>query len=77
LAFADGPAPAQAWPLMSEADFRLPGGSGFMLSIVKGIKPRDELETMLAAQMAAVHMAAPRSGKVILQPVPQAARSIL
>ena len=62
---------------MSEADFRLPEGSGFMLSIVKGIKPRDELETMLAAQIAAVHMATPRSGNVILQPVPQAARSIL
>jgi len=29
----------------------------FMLSVVKAIKPRDELETMLAAQMAAVHMA--------------------
>jgi hypothetical protein len=48
-----------------------------MLSIVKGIKPRDETETMLAAQIAAVHMATPRSGNVILQPVPQAARSIL
>jgi hypothetical protein len=28
-----------------------------MLSIVKGIEPRDRLEVMLAAQMAAVHMA--------------------
>ena len=28
-----------------------------MLSIVKGIKPRDQIEAMLAAQMAAVHMA--------------------
>jgi hypothetical protein len=32
-------------------------GLNFMLSVVQGIKPRDELETMLAAQMAAVHMA--------------------
>jgi hypothetical protein len=28
----------------------------FMLSVVKGIKPRDQVETMLAAQMAAVHV---------------------
>ena len=32
-------------------------GVNFMLSVVKGIKPRDQLEAMLAAQMAAVHMA--------------------
>jgi hypothetical protein len=30
---------------------------GFILSLVKGVKPRDEVEAMLAAQMAAVHMA--------------------
>jgi hypothetical protein len=29
----------------------------FMLAVVKGIKPRDHLEAMLAAQMAAIHMA--------------------
>src|SRR6266566_9761819 len=29
----------------------------FMLSVMKGVQPRDQLETMLAAQMAAVHMA--------------------
>jgi hypothetical protein len=29
----------------------------FMLSIVKGIKPRDQVETLLAAQMAAIHAA--------------------
>ena len=28
-----------------------------MLSVVKGVKPKDQLETMLAAQMAAIHMA--------------------
>jgi len=28
-----------------------------MLSVIKGIDPRDQLEAMLAAQMAAVHMA--------------------
>jgi hypothetical protein len=36
------------------------GGDGddvFMTSIVKGIKPRDQLEILLAAQMAAVHVA--------------------
>jgi hypothetical protein len=32
-------------------------GFNFMLSVIKGIEPRDEIETMLAAQMAAVHMA--------------------
>jgi hypothetical protein len=32
-------------------------GMNFMLSVVKGIEPRDEIEAMLAAQMAAVHMA--------------------
>lgn len=30
---------------------------GFMLSLVKGVKPKDEVEAMLAAQMAAVHLA--------------------
>src|SRR5262245_56729669 len=32
-------------------------GLNFMLSVVKGIQPRDQIEVMLAAQMAAVHMA--------------------
>ena len=32
-------------------------GLNFMLSVVKGIEPEDEVESMLAAQMAAVHMA--------------------
>jgi hypothetical protein len=32
-------------------------GINFMLSIIKDIEPRDQLEAMLAAQMAAVHMA--------------------
>ena len=31
-----------------------------MVSVVKGIQPRDQIETMLAAQMAAVHMATMR-----------------
>jgi hypothetical protein len=29
----------------------------FMLSVVKGIAPKDQVEAMLAAQMAAVHTA--------------------
>jgi hypothetical protein len=29
----------------------------FMLSVINGIEPRDHLEAMLAAQMAAIHMA--------------------
>lgn len=32
-------------------------GINFMLSVVNGIEPQDELEAMLASQMAAVHMA--------------------
>jgi hypothetical protein len=31
--------------------------SNFILSVIKGIEPRDQTEAMLAAQMAAVHMA--------------------
>jgi hypothetical protein len=31
--------------------------SGFAFSVIEGIKPRDEIEAMLAAQMAAVHVA--------------------
>ena len=29
----------------------------FMLSVIRGVEPRDQVEAMLAAQMAAVHMA--------------------
>ncbi len=32
-------------------------GMNFMLAVVKGIEPRDQIEAMLAAQMAAVHNA--------------------
>ncbi len=32
-------------------------GLNFMLSVVKGIEPQDQIESMLAAQMAAVHNA--------------------
>jgi hypothetical protein len=32
-------------------------GINFMLAVVKGVEPRDQNEAMLAAQMAAVHMA--------------------
>ena len=38
----------------SEVDI---GSVNFMLSTIDGIKPRDQVEAMLAAQMAAVHMA--------------------
>jgi hypothetical protein len=33
------------------------GRLNFMLSVIKGVKPRDQVEAMLAAQMAAVHLA--------------------
>jgi hypothetical protein len=32
-------------------------GVNFMLSVIKGVDPKDQVEAMLAAQMAAVHMA--------------------
>jgi hypothetical protein len=32
-------------------------GMNFMLAVIKGIKPKDQLEAMLAAQMAAIHLA--------------------
>ena len=32
-------------------------GAHFMLSVVKGIEPQDEIEAMLATKIAAVHMA--------------------
>jgi hypothetical protein len=32
-------------------------GANFVLSVVKGIKPEDQIEAMLAAQMAAIHCA--------------------
>ena len=32
-------------------------GSSFVAAIIKGIEPRDQIETLLAAQMAAVHNA--------------------
>jgi hypothetical protein len=35
----------------------------FMLAVIKGIKPRDQLEAMLAAQMAAVHSAAMKAAR--------------
>jgi len=34
-----------------------PVGVDFMLAVIKGIQPRDQVEAMLASQMAAVHMA--------------------
>jgi hypothetical protein len=34
-----------------------PVGTNFMISVIKGIQPRDQIEAMLASQMAAVHMA--------------------
>jgi hypothetical protein len=33
------------------------GSSNFLLSVVRGVQPRDELEAMLAVQMGAIHQA--------------------
>jgi len=45
----------------------------FMLSVIKGIKPNDQIETMLAAQMAAVHMATMHYAKSLahVETIPQ------
>ena len=42
---------------LDEDDEEIARRLNFMLSIVKGLKPRDQVETMLAAQMAAIHTA--------------------
>jgi hypothetical protein len=39
----------------------------FMLSVVKGIKPRDQVEAMLATQMAAIHIATLTSAQRLAQ----------
>jgi hypothetical protein len=41
----------------SQGDKLDEGGINFALAVVKGIEPRDQVEAMLAAQMAAVHNA--------------------
>jgi hypothetical protein len=48
-------------------------GLNFMLSVVKGIQPRDQVEVMLAAQMAAVHMATMTSAQQLahVENIPQ------
>jgi hypothetical protein len=53
----------------SSKDGKIDGdGLNFMLSVIKDIKPKDQIEAMLAAQMAAVHQAiltfAPRLTRV-------------
>ena len=41
----------------SQGDKLDKSGINFVLAIVKGVQPRDQIEAMLAAQMAAVHLA--------------------
>jgi hypothetical protein len=38
-------------------------GLNFLLSVIKGVKPRDQVEALLAAQMAAVHAATMTSAR--------------
>ena len=38
----------------------------FMLAVIKDIKPRDQFECMLAAQIAAVHMVAMRFANYLM-----------
>jgi hypothetical protein len=48
-------------------------GLNFMLSVVKGVEPKDQVEAMLAAQMAAVHMATMTFGRRLanVETIPQ------
>ena len=39
----------------------------FMMAVIKGIEPRDQLETLLAAQMAAIHSATMALAKRLAQ----------
>jgi hypothetical protein len=41
--------------------------TNFLLSVIKGIEPRDQIEAMLAAQMAAVHVASMRMAGQLAQ----------
>ena len=52
--------PFQAGRSPAQKDF------GFALSVVQGIEPRDEIEGMLAAQMAMVHIAAMRFARNLI-----------
>jgi len=42
-------------------------GLNFMLAVVQGIEPRDQLESMLAAQMAATHVALMKMAQNLMQ----------
>jgi hypothetical protein len=44
------------------------GQLNFMVSVINGIEPRDQLETMLAAQMAAVHIASMKLAPLVANP---------
>lgn len=62
-----------AWAIMSQAcNIGSPGqqpderGLNFVLGVVKGVQPRDQLEAMLAVQMAAVHLATIDRGRRML-----------
>jgi len=54
--FLDG-LTSQLWRLGKRGKEPDDRGINFMLSLVKGVEPKDEVEAMLAAQMAAVHCA--------------------
>jgi hypothetical protein len=43
------------------------GALNFLLAVIKGVKPKDQLEAMLSAQMAAIHMATMRFAQQLSQ----------
>jgi hypothetical protein len=53
----------QLAPAGSQCDQINEAELNFMLSIIKGVKPADQVEAMLAAQMAAVHIATMTSAR--------------
>jgi hypothetical protein len=55
---------ANVGPVGSEVDS---ANANFMLSMVKGFKPKDQVEAMLAAQMAAVHVSTMNFARRVLR----------
>ena len=43
------------------------GALNFLLAVIKGVKPKDQLEAMLSAQMAVIHMATMRFARQLTQ----------
>ena len=56
--------PGNAVSLVVSAVLTVLTAFGLALAVVQGIEPRDEIEAMLAAQMAIIHSATMRFGRM-------------